>query len=406
MGSSINHTDREHALLSASGSNRWLNCPPSARLEEKQMQSGSSVFSREGTLAHELADLKLRFKTGQIDNFTYRSELKSKKTEIIKFYEKESIGGDYEDMEYNVDIFVDIVMSSYNEFLTNDKHTEILLEQRLDYSDIVEGGFGTGDACVIGGKILLVNDLKFGKGVQVHAEKNSQLMLYGYGALLEHELLYEIEEIKLCITQPRLDHYSSWSISKDDLLHWGQKIVKPIAAKAYKGEGRKTAGSWCKFCKVSALCRTNADHNLKLAQYEFKDPDLLGLDELAKIMDQLPALEDWSKSIKDHLLKVALDGEKIPGYKLVNGKSQRTIINEEKVKKVLEEEGYSEDQYVNSKLAGITQIEKLVGKANIYDLIGDYIHKPDGKPTLAHESDPRPGIGGGGVEQALLDFQD
>lgn len=389
----VNHANRAHALLSASGASRWLNCPPSAKLEEKQQQSGSTVYAREGTLAHELADLTLRYELGMLDKKTFNAELKRVKSDDL--YE--------DDMSVQVQKFVDICLEVYNGSVAENGSAEALVEQRLDYSHIVEMGFGTGDYVNVSDNVLEVIDLKYGKGIQVEAEKNSQLMLYGVGALAVFDMVYEIEFVKLTIVQPRLDHYSTYTISVDSLIGWAEDVVKPIAVKAYKGEGRKHPGDWCKFCKVKGICKAYADKNIELAKHEFKDPHLLSVEDLAVIKSQIPMLVDWANAVDSYLLKEALLGNVIPGYKVVEGRSNRKWTNEKDVIETLTTLKYPREKFISEKLQGITTVEKLVGRANINQILGDLIIKPPGKPTLTEESDKRPAMG---FEQAKLDFAD
>lgn len=391
--SDVNHTDRAHALLSASGASRWLNCTPSARLEEKQQQSGSSVYAREGTLAHELADLTLRYKLGMLDKKIFNAEVRT--IEADDLYT--------EDMPYYVDMFVDVCLETHNAAVAKYGDATALVEEKLDYSHVVEKGFGTGDFLGASDHIIEVIDLKYGKGVMVDARDNAQLKMYGLGALPLFDMVYDITHVKLTIVQPRLDHYSTQTIPVQDLLDWAENEVKPKAKLAYKGEGTKYAGEWCGFCKVKGICETLAQQNLNLAKHEFKDPDLLTVEDLAAIKSQIPMLVDWAAAVDKYMLKEALAGNKIPGYKVVEGRSQRKWIDEDKVKEKLKSLKHPKSKYVTEKLGGIGQIEKLVGKANINKLLGEFIVKPPGKPTLALESDPRTGMG---IEQAQLDFDD
>jgi hypothetical protein len=391
--SEVNHTERKHALLSASGADRWLNCTPSARLEEKFDASAQSIYAAEGTLAHEFGDVNLRFLNGEISKSVLEKELKKlRASELFTI-----------DMESEVDKYVQLVMEFYNVAKSKTKDAVLLVEERFDFSHLVEQGFGTGDASIIADGVLDIIDLKYGKGVVVSASRNSQLMLYASGALRAFELLYDIHTIRMTIVQPRLDHVSSWEISSQELIEWGERIVKPKALKAYSGQGVQKAGDWCKWCKVKAMCATLAAKNVKLAQHEFRDPHLLTESQLIDVYKQQPMLVDWVNAVADYLLKTAISGKKWPGYKLVEGRSNRKWLDESKVEAVLEKEGYDEDEFLKKKLAGLTEVEKLVGKSNFNSLLGPYIVKPPGSPTLVPESDKRPAYG---IEQAKQDFSD
>lgn len=388
----VNHTSRAHALLSASGASRWLNCTPSARLEEKFKESTQSVYAEEGTLAHEFGQIGIQAATGQISEKIHGLEIK--KLRKHKLYAA--------DMESEVQKYIDYVLEVFNVVRQSCPDAVLLVEERLDYSHLVEGGFGTGDICIIADGVLYVIDLKYGKGVQVDATENAQLKLYGTGALRKFEMLYDIHTIELVIHQPRLDHVSVFRVSTDDLISWGEDFVKPQAALAYKGAGDQIPGDWCKFCKVKAMCKALANHNIDLAKHDFADPNLLSDSELIEIYKQVPMLVDWANSVHGHVLDTALKGKKWPGFKVVEGKSNRRWTDEDGVSTILFSEGFSMKEIANTKLKGIGDIEKLVGKTKFPGLLGSLVVKPQGAPTLVPEADKRPALGS--VEQAKNDF--
>ena len=394
----VDHGARKHALLSASSASRWLACTPSARLEDKFMQSNKekpNVFADEGTLAHEIADLALKAFKGDISPKVYEKELiKLKKHPLY-----------YPEMVFEVQDYVDLVIETYLVAKKEDPAALLFIEERLDFSHLVEQGFGTGDACIISNGVLEVIDLKFGKGVKVDADNNPQLMLYGAGALAAYDFLYDIHTVRLTIVQPRLDNVSTWDISVQDLEAWGQKVVRPQAVKAYKGEGVQKAGDHCKFCKVKAMCATLASVNVKLAQHEFKDPHYLTDQQIVDVFKQIPMLVDWANAVGDHLLQQALQGKKVQGYKVVEGRSNRRWVDEEQVETILLNYTYLEEKdYLVKKLAGIPAIEKALGKKEFTETLGKLVDLPPGKPTLVPDTDKRPAIGG--VEQAIKDFTD
>jgi hypothetical protein len=390
--SSVEHSTRAHALLSASGASRWMNCTPSARLEEKFDESSTSTFAAEGTLAHEFGDVNLRFKNGEIDEKTLKAELKKLRKD--KNYTDE--------MESEVDKYVTIVMEAFAVAKARTPDAKLLIEERVDFSHLVEKGFGTGDVCIVADGFLDVIDLKYGKGVKVDADKNPQLMLYGSGALRKFDLVYDIHTVNLVIVQPRLDHLSEWKISTEDLIEWGQKEVKPKAAKAYQGKGVQKAGDHCKWCKVKAMCATLAAKNVKLAQHDFKDPHLLTESQVLGVYKQIPMLVDWANAVGKHLLDEAVKGKKWQGLKLVEGRSNRKWTDEKKVQEALIENLFDEKEFTTTKLQGITAVEKLVGKSKFPTILGSLVIKPQGKPTLVPMSDKRPAMG---VEQAKEDFK-
>lgn len=390
--SNLDHSSRKHALLSASGASRWLNCTPSARLEEKFQQSQSSIYAQEGTLAHEFGDVILRYINGEIEEKTLNTELNKLRREEL--YSDE--------MEEQVDKYVEFVKDSFDEAYKTDKGAAMLIEERLDFSHLVEQGFGTGDATVIGNGILDIIDLKYGKGVKVSAQNNPQLKLYASGALNEYDMLYDIHTVRMTIVQPRLDHIDTYEMSVEDLEMWGNKVVKPAAEKAYAGKGKQQAGDWCKWCKVKAMCATLAAKNVKLAQHEFRDPHLLSEKQLVEVYKQQPMLVDWVNAVSKYLLEQALNGKRWPGYKVVEGRSNRKFINNESVALILDKEGYSESEYMVKKLGGITHISKLLGK-EFNTLLSPYVIKPPGAPTLVPESDKRPELNS--IEQAKEEFK-
>lgn len=390
--SEVQHSTRAHALLSASGASRWLNCTPSPRLEDRFKEPPSSDFAEEGTLAHEFADIGLRLSDNQITKGQY-DEIYSELSDS-KFYSPE--------MDSEVQKYIDFV---YEEYMVSKKKTAsaiLSVEDKLDLSTYVPEGFGTNDAIVIGDGVLKVFDLKYGKGLRVDADDNPQLKLYALGALEMYDFLYDIETVQLNIVQPRLNHYSVWEISKNDLLEWGQKTVKPKAKKAFEGKGVQKAGDWCRWCKAKATCATLASVNMKIAQHDFKDPHLLTPDQVLEVYQKIPLLSLWANAVNSYVLKKAKEGHKWPGYKLVEGRSNRQWRDTEAVQSVLKDELYEEDKYLNTKLKGIGDIEKLVKKTNFPTLLGHLVIKPQGAPTLVSDDDKRPEIG---LESAKKDFE-
>ncbi len=396
----VNHETRKHALLSASGASRWLNCTPSARLEERFDESSSSSYAEEGTLAHEFADITLRWIMNGVngregmDTKVFKAE--KKKLEKHKLF--------YPEMINEVDKYVGLVMEAYKVAQAKTPAAVLLVEERLDFSHIVEKGYGTSDATIIGDGILHINDLKFGKGIKVEAEENSQMKLYGIGALRRFDMVYDIHTVRLTIIQPRLDHISSWDISVEDLIAWGEEVVKPKAAEAYKGEGVQCAGDWCRFCKVKPMCKTLAEKNMSLAKHEFADPHLLTEEALIGIFKQQPMLVDWANAVSQYLLDEAIKGKTWPGYKLVEGRSIRKWEDETSVIQMLENNGLKEDQIFKKSLKPITDLEKSLTKEFFAKVLSNQIIKPPGKPTLVPNEDKRHALGG--LEAAKRDFAD
>ena len=369
-----------HALLSASGASRWMACTPSARYEQ-QFPNSTSSFAEEGTLAHEIGEIYLRKFIGEITAQKYTALLK--KIKKSNLYQEEML--DY------VSLYTGIVLEKFSEARARSEDAVLKVEEKLDFSNYVDKGFGTGDAIIISDGILEIYDLKYGKGVRVEAKENPQMMLYALGALNEYDLLYDIELVRMTIIQPRLDHLSGYEIEADKLRDWGENTVKPLAKLAYEGKGEFNPGEkQCKFCKARYKCRARAEKNLELAKYEFKNTNDLTNIEISDILNKLPEFESWVKDIKDGALKAALEGESFPGWKVVEGRSSRKITNEKDVINVMDELGYEPGQYLNTKLKGIGDLEKLIGKKDFNNVLGDFITIPEGKPTLVIENDKRP----------------
>lgn len=371
----VNHKERSHALLSASSAKRWLACPPSARIED-ELPEKDTTFSLKGTLAHEIAERKLR----------------------EYFFDEEATIEDHGEIEEQLHDYLNRVKEVYHDLKEKNGAVNVYLERRLDFSDYVPEGFGTGDVVMLSGETLYVIDLKFGKGVTVDAEDNPQLKLYGLGAINAFEDIYDFEEVVLRIDQPRLDHVSEVTMTKLELLEWGEDI-RPKAKIAYEGKGEFKSGEHCKFCKAQAQCRVLAEENLK-AFKEATSPELLASHEIAEVLEQLPLIENWVKAIKEFTLAEALKGEYYPGFKLVEGRSIRKYADEIKVAEALKEAGYAEALIYEKKLYGITAMEKNIGKSQFNNILGGLITKPPGAPTLVPESDKRPVYN---TEQQILD---
>ncbi|HAA9887988.1 TPA_asm: DUF2800 domain-containing protein [Listeria monocytogenes] len=370
-----------HAKLSASGSSRWLNCTPSIALEAKfPEQRNGGVFAQEGTLAHSFAELLLQKFNGDVAKAEYARKLNRLKKNSL--YDASMID--------HVEVYTTIVIEKFQEAHAADKNAVLSIEQQLDYSDYARGGFGTGDAVIVGNGVVEIIDLKYGKGVPVSAEENSQLMLYGLGAYNAFELDYDLHTVRMTIVQPRLDDVTEFEMEVSDLLDWAENVVKPAALLADAGKGELNAGPWCKFCRARSICKARAEANLALTSYDFKDPRLLQPDEIAKVLGQVAELKSWVEDVKSFALKEAESGGiEFPGWKLVEGRSNRRYVDAEMVQAMMELEGYSEEELLSKKLISLTDMEKLIGKKQVSAILGDLIEKPAGKPALVVETDRR-----------------
>ena len=360
------HENRTHAVLSASASKRWLNCPPSAKLNA-EIPDITTEYAKEGTDAHELAEYKVNQLLGiKADN----------PAENFDYYNQE--------MEDCTDSYAQYIAEQMSQYSS----PVVMVEQRLDFSRYVPGGFGTGDCIIVADDVLTVIDFKYGKGVAVEAEYNPQMMLYALGALEMFSILYDINEVKMVIFQPRIENISEFSMPISDLMSWAENELKPKAELAAKGEGEFFAGEHCRFCKVKATCRKRAEYNLAIAKYDFAPPDMLEDSEIEMILERADALIAWAADVKEYALSEALKGRKWNGYKVVEGRSNRKYTDEKMVAAVVKEAG--KDPYSEPKILGITEMTKLLGGRKKFDeLLSKYVCKPQRKPTLVPESDKR-----------------
>ena len=369
-----NHKDRNHALLSASGASRWMKCNPSARLED-MFPDCSSEYAEEGTLAHEISELKLTKYLKTMSLRTFNSKMKKLKSH--KLYKPE--------MENYTDVYVDNIKELLMSF---DKPGIAEIEKKVDFSEYVPEGFGTCDFVTVDNETLYIRDLKYGRGVPVSAQDNPQLMLYSLGAYLEFSLFKDIENINMGIIQPRLDIVSIFEISADELMKWAENEVKPNAEKAFKGEGDFKVGQ-CTFCRAKALCRARAEANMSLETEMKLKGNILSNEEMGEILNRARDVVKWVKDIENYCQQAILRGEYVPGWKVVEGRSVRAFSDTEKAMEVLKEKGVAEELMYERKVLTLTQLEGVVGKKDFNEYVGDFIIKPKGKPTLVPESDKR-----------------
>lgn len=368
-----------HAKLSASGAHRWINCPGSVRLEEDFPDTTSS-YAREGTLAHALAEAKLKkyFIKG------YGKKAYDKEVEPIKsdeLYDKS--------MENYTDVYFDEIKTRA---LSYKERPFVAIEERVDFSNWVPEGFGTCDCLMIYGDTMTVIDLKYGKGVEVDPEDNPQLMLYALGACAGYGFLFNIKKVTLCIVQPRIDNIKSWDISADDLVAFGERI-KPIAKDAYNGSDKLCQGEHCRFCKAKSRCPERAKEMFKsvesLKPIMDSDIKLISNEDISRYLKESIGLIDWINDLEEEALASILKGEEIPGYKAVEGRSIRKFKDTDKAISLLEGAGYDEAVLYERKPLSLSKLEKLVGKKEFDNVLGTEVIKPQGKPTLVPESDKR-----------------
>ena len=367
-----------HALLGPSSAARWIACPPSVKLCE-QFEDVESEYAKEGSLAHEIAELKVR---KLIDpGLTSRKFTSAMK----KLKDKELY---HEEMQGYTDEYVEFIQEQMYSYPTT---PHIAVEQKVDFSEYVPDGFGTADCILIANDTLHIIDFKYGKGVPVSVENNAQLLLYALGAYLAYEMIYPIEHIKMSIVQPRIKDVDTWECSLDYLLAFA-KIAQEKAVMALKGEGDFNCGEHCKFCKAKATCKERANINLELAKYEFKTADLLTLEEIGEILQKAKDLDNWVKELEKYALAESLKGNEVPGWKAVNGRGSRSFKNTDEAIKVLVDNGIAEELLYERKYLTLAQIEKVIGKKDFNNLVGNLIVMNVGKPTLVEASDKREAI--------------
>ena len=364
----------KHAFLAASASERWLHCPPSAKLCAQEDDQGSE-YARQGSDAHALCEHLLLKALGR--------ETRDP-TEDLTYYDAE--------MQEAAEAYAAFVMEQVAEAKTVCHDPLICVEQTVDFSKWVQHGFGTADALIVADDTLYITDMKYGVGCLVTADGedgtgNSQLKCYALGAIDTFGDLYDINRIRLSIFQPRRDNVDTFELTKADLLQWADEVLAPIAKLAYEGQGEFVAGNHCQFCRVKATCRKRAEYAMELAKYEFADAPTLDENEIAEILPQIDTLVSWAEDIKSYALNQALSGVRYPGFKLVAGRSNRKYADEAAVARVVSEAGY--DPY-DKKLVGITEMTKRLGKKRFEELLNGLLIKPEGKPVLVPATDTRP----------------
>lgn len=363
-----------HAFLSPSASHRWLNCPPSAKLNA-EVSDVTSEYAAQGTDAHELCAYLVEKALGR----------KAKDpTANLTYYDEE--------MQQCADGYASFVMEEYAKAKETCPDPDVLVEQKVDFSKWVEGGTGTADCIIISDGTAEVIDFKYGLGVLVDASSeefggNPQLMCYCLGVITMFDGIYDIDTIKMAIYQPRRENVSTYVMNKTDLLKWADEVLAPTAALAMKGEGEFCAGDHCVFCKVKATCRARAEYNLALAKYDFAMPDTLEEYEIDAILLKVDQLTAWASDVKEYALNQAIQGTDYEHFKVVEGRSNRRFTDEDAVAFAVKDAGY--DPY-ERKLLGVTAMTKLLGTKKFNELLGSLTVKPEGKPTLVSKSDKRP----------------
>ncbi len=368
MAEMNDHTSRAHALLSASSSHRWLNCPPSAVAAEAYANEGSD-YTREGTLAHEVAEAVAQARLAGLARFnSWGDAIDKEMAECAEGY------ADY-----------------IQEQIRSDSKL-IMLETRVDFSPWVPDGFGTADCIIIQGTTMDVIDYKYGKGVAVSAKDNPQMKLYGLGALNDFGFAYDVETIRLHIYQPRMNNVSVHEITVADLLAWAGKTVKPTAEKAAKGKGDYNPGEHCRFCphagrcrKLTQVCTEHFNTHGRKASVEVLAPW-----EVAEVLRMESIVSLWLKRVKEQALTTLMNGGEIPGYKVVAGRGSRQWADDLEVAVLLKANGYTQEEITETKLLTVAAMEKAIGKKKVAEILGGQILTHQGAPTVAPATDQRP----------------
>ena len=358
----------KHAkILQPSSAARWLHCTPSALINARAPHE-DTVYTKEGTDAHSLCEYMLRSALG---------EKVPNPRDNLEFYD--------ETMEICAESYRDYCMEKLEE-VEAETDAHMYIEQTLDLSRWVPESFGTADCLIISDKKLCLIDFKYGQGVLVQADHNEQLMTYAIGAVDAFGGLYDFDTVEMSIFQPRRASVDTFSMTKEELLSWAEKELAPKALMAFEGKGDFHCGPWCKFCAISGECRERAK---TMAEEDYREPETLSPEEIADILPKLDEITAWVNDIKEYALKSALSGTEFPGFKLVAGRSRRSYSDAEEAAKAVKENGY--DPY-DTTIKSVAQMEKLLGKKAFNEIVGKYVVKTDGAPTLVPESDKRPAI--------------
>ena len=361
-----NHKDRAHALLSASSAHRWLECPPSAVANEAYPNQ-DTTFTQEGTLAHEVAEFMAR-------------------------------NGYYSRQDAKDGITVEMVdcAKEYADYIDEQKKSNdaiVLLEQRVDFSPWVPDGFGTCDCIIIQDETLTIIDYKYGQGVAVSAVDNPQMKLYALGAMNDYGIAMDVKKVEMHIFQPRMNNISTDSLTVEELMDWAEKTVKPTAEKAIKGKGKYAPGEHCRFCQHGGKCRALTKlctefidtHGLRVAL------PVLAPHEVADVLRMEPMVTLWLKKVKEQAMTTLMNGEELPGYKLVEGKlGNRKWKDDRMVLNILNGAGYDDSEVTETKLLSPSQMDKAIGKKKVAELLEEQIDRAPGAPTIAPITDKRP----------------
>ena len=369
-----------HSILSPSSANRWVHCPPSAKINAEAPQK-DTMFTREGTLAHAVCELKARkyFLTGVGPKKFQAAMTRFRGDELWQ-----------DEMDGHTDAYLDALKDIAATFADT---PYVALEQRVDFSEYVPEGFGTADCIMIGGEVLHIVDFKYGKGVEVSAEENPQMKLYALGAILQYMPFYDIFTVRMTIVQPRIKRDpDTWEIAARDLLRWAEDVVKPAAELATKGEGEFAEGDWCRWCAIRGNCRKRAEAQLEAAKMDFKQPPELTDAEVGEALTLGQRLKAWLSDLEEYALATCLNGGDIPGFKAVEGRSVRAWTDADAAFTAARAAGVPEEMLYERKPVTLAALEKIMGKKPFAEALAGYVTTPPGKPTLVKSEDKRKAI--------------
>ena len=371
-----------HAICSASGASRWIACPPSARLAAKFGEQ-SSEYADEGTLAHTLSEILLSALLGFITEREALERVKVVKRD--KFYNEE--------MHDHCEDYARFIVERLNraDRIHGADNVDVWVEEKLNLDHLAPESFGTSDAGIIGGDMLEIVDLKYGKGVEVSAVENSQLKMYALGALRRFDKKRKVRRVTRTIYQPRIGNIDSWECTSDDLEDWAEDVLIPAGQKAFHGKGRFRAGSHCRWCPAAGSCQANMEYNLELARFDFIDAALLTDKDVSWVLKRADDFTRWVNDVKEHALTQAVNhGKHYPGFKVVEGRSNRVFQSEETAMRILELEGYDPDDFTRRKLLTLEGLKKFLGSTTFAQVVEPLLIKPEGKLTLVTKDDRRP----------------
>lgn len=370
----------QHALLSASAAHRWLQCTAAPKMEAK-FPDTTSEYAKEGTLAHSIAELKLRaYAVEPMSHATFTRRLnKLKKDELYQ-----------QEMDTHTETYLHYVKGI---LLSYQSKPYAVVEKRVDFSQYVPQGFGTADCLIMAPGELHVVDFKYGKGVPVDAVNNPQMRLYALGALSTYQLLYQFRTVHMHIVQPRIQNFSQETLGIDILRQWAEDVVKPKAQEALSADGGKFhPGECCRFCRAKAPCKARSEYYAAMVDtaYEKRDMTMITMPELGEYLKKAKLLKEWAENLQEYAISQCLQGVHVPGWKCVEGRGIRAFTDTDAAFSRLMENGIDESILYERVPLTLAKTEKAIGKKLFEELVSEYIEKKPGKPALVPESDKRP----------------